>query len=120
MELVNAGTMVDGVERAAQVMAQGFSGGASYAVLHPFHADRQPVAVPRTLAKVNGIIPNELDPNEVLDAHSDLTTCRTLLLLRRDMHYDMLSERSHAEKFRHVAARHNVGLWATRNEPARR
>jgi hypothetical protein len=60
---------------------------------------------------IAALIPNELDPDEVLDADSDLTTCRTLLLLRRDMHYDMLSERAKAEKFRAVALRYNAELW---------
>jgi hypothetical protein len=60
---------------------------------------------------IAALIPNELAPDEVLDPNSDLATCRTVLLLRRDMHYDMLTERVQAEKFRAAGARYNAELW---------
>jgi hypothetical protein len=60
---------------------------------------------------IAALIPNELDPDEVLEADSDLTTCRTVLLLREDMHYGPLSDRARAENFKAAGARYNAELW---------
>jgi hypothetical protein len=60
---------------------------------------------------IAALVPNHLDPDEVLDADSDVSACGNLLLLRADMHYGVLSARAEALGFMRVAARYNAELW---------
>jgi hypothetical protein len=60
---------------------------------------------------IAALIPNDIQPDEVLDAESDLSACRSLLLLRVDMTYDALSARAAARRFVRVAERYNAEMW---------
>jgi hypothetical protein len=60
---------------------------------------------------IAALIPNEIHPDEVLRADSDVSACRTLVLLHGDMQYGLFSARAEAYKFVRVAARHNAELW---------
>ncbi len=60
---------------------------------------------------IAALIPNDVHPDEVLNANADLAPCRTLLLMRGEMQYGLLSARAEAEKFERVAARDNTELW---------
>ena len=60
---------------------------------------------------IAALIPNDMDPDEILNADSDLSKCRTVLLLRGDMSYGVLSARAAAQKFNPVASRQNAEAW---------
>jgi hypothetical protein len=60
---------------------------------------------------IAALIPDDLTPEEVIDPGSDVSACRTVLLLRRDMHYDALRTRIEALGFQRVAERENAEFW---------
>ena len=62
---------------------------------------------------IAALVPDDLAPEEVIDPASDLSTCRTVLLLRHDMHYSALSAKAEAFGFKRVATRENAELWMT-------
>jgi hypothetical protein len=64
---------------------------------------------------IAALIPNDMQRDELLDGNSDLGECRVVLLLRRDIQYDVLSARATAAKFRPVARRENAELWLRGN-----
>jgi hypothetical protein len=60
---------------------------------------------------IAALIPDDLTPEEVIDDRSDLATCRTVLLLRYDMHYHALSIKAEALGFKRVATKENADVW---------
>jgi hypothetical protein len=60
---------------------------------------------------IAALIPDELAPEEVIGPGSNLSVCRTLLLLHADMHYRALSAQAEASGFKRVATRENAELW---------
>lgn len=60
---------------------------------------------------VAAIIPNDVQPDEVVHADRDLAKCRTVLLLRGGSEYRHLSAGAKAYEFKPVATRHNVEVW---------
>ena len=60
---------------------------------------------------IAALIPNDLTPDDVMNADSDVSACGTLLLLRVDMHYEVLSARAQTLGFVRVAERYNAELW---------
>jgi len=64
---------------------------------------------------IAALIPNDLQPDEVVNASSNLAGCRFLLLLNGDMDYGVL--RSHAEsvRFQYDGIRYNAELWRRRS-----
>lgn len=60
---------------------------------------------------IAALIPNDIHPDEVLNQNDDVTACRTLLLMRGDMQYELLSSRAQAAQFARGATRENVELW---------
>jgi hypothetical protein len=68
---------------------------------------------------IAALIPNDIHPDEVLNVNDDVAACRTLLLMRGEMQYELLSERAQAAKFARVAARENVELWWIGTRPGR-
>jgi hypothetical protein len=58
------------------------------------------------------LIPNDVQPDEVVYADSDLAKCRTLLLIHGGSEYGRLSARAEARELKPVATRHNASLWA--------
>ena len=68
---------------------------------------------------IAAIIPNDVRPDEVLNVNDDAAACRTLLLMRGEMQYELLSTRAQAVKFARVAARENVELWWIGTRPGK-
>ena len=62
-------------------------------------------------AGMAALIPDNLTPSELLDPRGNPSECRTILLLRDEMYYDVLSTRAAAHKFKVVAKRLNAELW---------
>jgi hypothetical protein len=60
---------------------------------------------------IAALIPDDLTPEEVIDPGSNLSACRTVLLLRHDMHYGALSANAEASGFERVDERENAELW---------
>jgi hypothetical protein len=60
---------------------------------------------------IAGLIPNQVRPDEVLTPGDDLGTCRTVLLMRGDMHYPALVEHARAARFQLVAQNETAELW---------
>jgi hypothetical protein len=60
---------------------------------------------------IAGLIPNQVRPDEVLTPDDDLTSCRTVLLMRGDMHYPALVERARAARFQLVAGKETAEFW---------
>lgn len=60
---------------------------------------------------IAALIPDDLNPQDVIDPKTDLRTCRMLLLLRGDMHYDPLIHRANRAGFRKAIERENAELW---------
>jgi hypothetical protein len=93
---------ISSMQEFARWVRTNYSGGATDGATPQRHCASMGIAA---------LIPNELDPDEVLDADSDLTMCRTVMLLRRDMHYDMLTDRVKAQNFTAAGARYHAELW---------
>jgi hypothetical protein len=62
-------------------------------------------------AGIAALIPDNLTPEELLDPRGNPSECRTVLLLRDELYYDVLSTRAAAHKFKVVAKRGNAELW---------
>jgi hypothetical protein len=62
-------------------------------------------------AGIAALIPDNLTPEDLLDPRDDPSECRTILLLRDELYYDLLSGRARAHAFRIVAKRQNAELW---------
>jgi hypothetical protein len=60
---------------------------------------------------IAALIPNDVQPDELFYADSDLAKCRTVLLLRGGSEYGPLSARAEAQGFKPVATRYNASLW---------
>jgi hypothetical protein len=60
---------------------------------------------------IAALIPNDVQPDEVVYADRDLAKCRTVLLLRGGSEYGPLSAGAEAHEFKPVATRHNASLW---------
>ena len=60
---------------------------------------------------IAALSPDDFKPEEVIDDTSDLSACRTIFLLRRDMHYLALSPKVEASGFRRIATRENAEAW---------
>jgi hypothetical protein len=60
---------------------------------------------------IAALIPNEVQPDEVVYADSDLAKCRTLLLLRGGSEYGPLSARAEADGLKPVATHQTAMLW---------
>ncbi len=61
---------------------------------------------------IAALIPNDMKRHEVLDLSTDLSKCRTvLLLLRGEADYRALRADAAAQKFKLVASRDNAELW---------
>ena len=60
---------------------------------------------------IAALIPDDLNPQDVINPRTDLRTCRALLLLRGDMHYEALLSRAENARFRKAMERENAELW---------
>jgi hypothetical protein len=60
---------------------------------------------------IAALIPDNVQPDDVVYADTDLAKCHTVLLLRGGSEYGPLSARAKAQDFNPVAARHNASLW---------
>jgi hypothetical protein len=60
---------------------------------------------------IAALIPNDIRPDEVPDGASDVSACRSALLLRGDMTYGALSARAAAQRFERVAERDYAEMW---------
>jgi hypothetical protein len=65
---------------------------------------------------IAALIPDDLAPEDVIDPRSPISACRTLLLLRTDMHYIALTKAAGAAGFRRVFQRENAELWMMAGE----
>ena len=75
-------------------------------------ADRKRVCLSQGIA---ALIPNDIQPDEVLTWTSDLRPCQVILLMRGDMYYGELSTRAKAAGFEPTKSQQNVEIWlATR------
>jgi hypothetical protein len=74
-------------------------------------ADRVPQEKNCVSIGVAALIPNDVQPNEILNGVDDVPACRTLLLMRGDMQYGTVGPRAEADTFRRAAAKDNVELW---------
>lgn len=57
---------------------------------------------------IAALVPDDFAPD---DPGRDVSACRTVFLLRHDMHYGALSAKAQSSGFRRVAARENAELW---------
>lgn len=64
---------------------------------------------------IAALVPNEIAPDDVLTADSNLRTCRHLFLMQGDLQYSDVSSRARALGFDRVGARHNAEMWQVRN-----
>jgi hypothetical protein len=60
---------------------------------------------------IAALIPDDLTADAVVDPASDLTRCRTLILLRVDMHYSALVARAEATGFKRIGERAHAEVW---------
>jgi hypothetical protein len=60
---------------------------------------------------IAALSPDDFTPEEVVDDTSDLSGCRTIFLLRQDMHYLALIPKVEAAGFRRIATRENAEAW---------
>jgi hypothetical protein len=60
---------------------------------------------------VAALIPDDVAAEEVIDPASDLSHCRTVLLLRHDMHYSALSASVRRSGLQRIGRRHNAEAW---------
>ena len=60
---------------------------------------------------IAALVPDDLTPEEVIDPGGDISDCRTVLLLRRDLHYDALTAEAKASGFKQIAQRENAEFW---------
>jgi hypothetical protein len=60
---------------------------------------------------IAALIPDDLRPEEVIDPTSDISTCRTVSLLRHDMHYAALAVKVEASGFKRIATREHAEVW---------
>jgi hypothetical protein len=60
---------------------------------------------------IAALIPDDFTPEDVIDDRSDISACRTIFLLRRDIHYLALSPKVQALGFRRIATRENAEAW---------
>ena len=60
---------------------------------------------------IAALLPDDLAPDEVIDPDSDLSVCRTVVLMREDMHYNALRRKAEAVRFRRVATRETAEVW---------
>ena len=60
---------------------------------------------------IAALIPDDFTPDDVIDDKSDISACRTIFLLRRDIHYLALSPKVEALGFRRIATRENAEAW---------
>ena len=60
---------------------------------------------------VAALIPDDVAAEDVIDPASDISKCRTVLLLRHDMHYSALSATVKALGFERIGRRHHAEAW---------
>ena len=60
---------------------------------------------------IAALVPDEVQPDDVVYGDNDLAKCEAVLLLRGGSEYGPLSARARAQEFKPVAARHNATLW---------
>jgi hypothetical protein len=60
---------------------------------------------------IAALVPDDFTPEDVIDSSSDISDCRTVLLLRSDMTYIALSAEAKEFGFKQVAQRENAQLW---------
>jgi hypothetical protein len=60
---------------------------------------------------IAALIPDDLTADAVVDPATDLTRCRTLILLRSDMHHAALVARAEAAGFKRVGERAHAEVW---------
>jgi hypothetical protein len=64
---------------------------------------------------IGALVPNLIEPDDVLTGNSNLRACRHLFLMRGDLQYSELSRRARAVGFEPVGARYNAEMWQVRN-----
>jgi hypothetical protein len=65
---------------------------------------------------IAALIPNSIDPDDVVTTDTDLRVCEYLLLMHGDIQYPALSSRALAARFERVGARRNAEIWLARND----
>jgi hypothetical protein len=60
---------------------------------------------------IAALVPDDLTPEDVIGPGGDISNCRTVLLLRRDLHYDALTAEAKESGFKQIAQRENAELW---------
>jgi hypothetical protein len=65
---------------------------------------------------IAALIPNDIQPAEVLTWTSDLHPCRVLVLMRGDMYYGTLEPRARTQKFEPTKSSGNVEIWLARGQ----
>jgi hypothetical protein len=60
---------------------------------------------------IAALVPNHIEPEEVLTMDADLRGCHALILMRGDMHYGQLSARALEAGFVPMNARYNAEVW---------
>ena len=86
--------------RGMEKFAQAVTGAAG--VAHPKRCVSQGIAA---------LIPDDVRPDEVLAADSDISRCNALVLMRGEMNYELLRTRAATQRFVRVGSKDNAELW---------
>jgi hypothetical protein len=60
---------------------------------------------------IAALIPDHVQPDDVVYVDTDLAKCHTVMLLQGGSEYGPLSARARAQEFKPIAARHHASLW---------
>jgi hypothetical protein len=85
--------------------AQAVTGAAG--VAHPKRCVSQGIAA---------LIPDDVRPDEVLAADSDISRCNALVLMRGEMNYELLRTRAATQRFVRVGSKDNAELWVANGD----